>query len=465
MSAKDFSCTKPMGFYEAAIGQRNQNYYLSKFENFDAQGPGLHASWNWAAFFFTGFWALYRKMYGWFFAWWLIATVGTIFGKVPNSQIQSVVSLITLASWLGFSVCANSLYHHKIKKRIAATQKTNSVVPRVEKLSASGNAYAPTTPPANNAYAAALAEMEEGRLDKGVWARSFAESGGDESKAKAAYIKARAETFQNADVAVGAIKHDTASHPTAKSISSGVNMWVPIGLGGLTLLGVVAAITLPAYQDYTKRQTVAESSAPNAQQGQGRLPAPTAQVQSSFDGLIGKWKCQNQTRTDDRTREIEYRSDGKYFYNDSGIGATWKVLPGDILEMSDKGFSSSEKIIWKSSTEMLLRSTIVLDGEKSNTNDTMDCVKVASGEYTKRNAVVASQITSKPGFDTEGWTQDSTGSSEVGPWLDYSPSGTRYCRYADRTIQRLYPPGVRPDAEKANPFCVGDSTQFPDELR
>lgn len=282
MSAKDFSDTNPMDFYEAAIGERNQNYYLSKFENFDAQGPGLHVSWNWAAFFFTGFWALYRKMYGWFFAWWFIATVGAMFGKVPNSQIQAVVSLITLASWLGFSAYANSLYHHKIKKRIAATQKANSDVSGVRKFSASGGAYAPTTPPDNNAYAAALAEMEEGRLDKGVWARSFAESGGDESKAKAAYIKARAETFQNADVAVGAIKQDTASHPTTKSITSGVNIWVPIALGGLTLLGVVAAIVLPAYQDYTKRQT-ASAPVPVAQ-GKSE-PGPFSAAIEQYQGL------------------------------------------------------------------------------------------------------------------------------------------------------------------------------------
>lgn len=56
----------------------------------------------------------------------------------------------------------------------------------------------------NDAYAAALAEIEEGRLDKGVWARSFAESGGDESKAKALYIKARAESIQS-----GAVWQDT----------------------------------------------------------------------------------------------------------------------------------------------------------------------------------------------------------------------------------------------------------------
>lgn len=66
----EFSDAKPMGLYEAAIGEKNQGYYVAKFEDFDRRGPGLHASWNWAAFFFMGAWALYRKMYVWFFAWW-----------------------------------------------------------------------------------------------------------------------------------------------------------------------------------------------------------------------------------------------------------------------------------------------------------------------------------------------------------------------------------------------------------
>ena len=56
----------------------------------------------------------------------------------------------------------------------------------------------------NAAYAEALSEIEEGRVDKGVWARSFAESGGDGGKAKANYIKARAES-----IAVAAVRVNT----------------------------------------------------------------------------------------------------------------------------------------------------------------------------------------------------------------------------------------------------------------
>ena len=67
--------------------------------------------------------------------------------------------------------------------------------------------------------------------------------------------------------------------------------------------------------------------------------------------------------------------------------------------------------------------------------------------------------TTAPTYDTKGWTQESTQSTDIGPWLDYSPSGTRYYRGANRVIYRVFPPGVRSDAEAANPFGLGDSTE------
>jgi len=77
------------------------------------------------------------------------------------------------------------------------------------------------------------------------------------------------------------------------------------------------------------------------------------------------------------------------------------------------------------------------------------------------NENITAVDSAKPKYDDVGWTQESTGSKEIGPWLNYSPKGTRYCRYSDGVIQRLYPPGVKPNADKANPFCLGDSTSSP----
>lgn len=70
-----------------------------------------------------------------------------------------------------------------------------------------------------------------------------------------------------------------------------------------------------------------------------------------------------------------------------------------------------------------------------------------------------------PSFDVaEHWTQEKTGSQDKGPWLNHMPTGSRFCRMADGTIIAVFPPGVKPQAEKANPFCAMDSVASPDHL-
>jgi hypothetical protein len=68
---------------------------------------------------------------------------------------------------------------------------------------------------------------------------------------------------------------------------------------------------------------------------------------------------------------------------------------------------------------------------------------------------------SAPTYDTKGWTEESTNSTEVGPWLNYDPPGTRYYRDANNVIYRVFPPGAKPNAPAANPFGLGDSTERP----
>ena len=50
-------------YVEAAIGPRNTDYYLRKFERFGSSGG--YVSWNWPAFFVPLLWMLYRKMWLW----------------------------------------------------------------------------------------------------------------------------------------------------------------------------------------------------------------------------------------------------------------------------------------------------------------------------------------------------------------------------------------------------------------
>lgn len=64
-------------------------------------------------------------------------------------------------------------------------------------------------------------------------------------------------------------------------------------------------------------------------------------------------------------------------------------------------------------------------------------------------------------LNSKKWTQESTGSTEIGPWLYFSDPGTQYCRDSNRIIHRVYPPGIKPSASKADPDCVWESTELP----
>ena len=70
-----------------------------------------------------------------------------------------------------------------------------------------------------------------------------------------------------------------------------------------------------------------------------------------------------------------------------------------------------------------------------------------------------------PIFDPwKPYTQESTNSKEIGPWLNYLPQGTRFCKSNDGTIHKLYPPGVAPYANKVDPYCWTNSKLDPRNL-
>jgi hypothetical protein len=114
---------KTENLYEAYLGEKNSTYYLSKFKEFDQQGPSLKANWNWAAFFGFLTWALYRKMYGWFFALFGLYIVLTIINKALTQGGFYVISfLLWSVPIIGFGFFANSLYYRNVKKKIADAQ-------------------------------------------------------------------------------------------------------------------------------------------------------------------------------------------------------------------------------------------------------------------------------------------------------------------------------------------------------
>ncbi|MFZ4440686.1 MAG: DUF1566 domain-containing protein [Syntrophales bacterium] len=110
--------------YEAVLGEKNRIYYLVKFKEFDKRSLSLSqkkASWNWAAFFFNGTWALYRKMYGCFFAFLGIIIIS---GFVEKIGFPVLGFLFLVGPWIAFTIFANLLYYGFVKKKIAVAQRT-----------------------------------------------------------------------------------------------------------------------------------------------------------------------------------------------------------------------------------------------------------------------------------------------------------------------------------------------------
>jgi len=143
-------------------------------------------------------------------AWWIFWTVAHLvmmtIGKavLKSSSIEGLtLNQIVGIKELQIALCLISLsvaglwfvVAEKLTSRlVACLQKPAS------RVTSSSSAFVGDVRTGNDAYAGALAEIEEGRLDKGAWARAFADAGGDEPKAKALYIKARAGASANAEV-------------------------------------------------------------------------------------------------------------------------------------------------------------------------------------------------------------------------------------------------------------------------
>ncbi len=106
--------------YKAFLGGASENYYLEKFQEFDRHPPGMKAGWNWTAFFFGGGWAIYRKMYGWFFFFMEIVLLAGILQRVGAPAIGIAV---LSGSWIAFAIYANALYHAGVTKKIADAER------------------------------------------------------------------------------------------------------------------------------------------------------------------------------------------------------------------------------------------------------------------------------------------------------------------------------------------------------
>ena len=72
--------------FRAILGPKNQEYYLQRFEEYEANGKTT-IGWHWPAFFITFYWLLYRKM-------WLAALLYFILPYVCTSVLGLITSLL-----------------------------------------------------------------------------------------------------------------------------------------------------------------------------------------------------------------------------------------------------------------------------------------------------------------------------------------------------------------------------------
>jgi len=105
--------------YEAYLGDINSFYYSIRFSEFDKQPDQMKDSWNWAAFLGTQLWALYRKMYGWFIALFLINLFAGLFNFAGFNLVLGIMILIIS---IIFGFIANSLYYRNVRGKIADAQ-------------------------------------------------------------------------------------------------------------------------------------------------------------------------------------------------------------------------------------------------------------------------------------------------------------------------------------------------------
>lgn len=109
--------------YRAAVGDLNSEYYVEKFERFDEKGAGYTLSWNWSAFLFNVPWALYRKLYGWFFA---LLGVFVFAGILEKEGAKLAAGFIFWTVSIGFGFYANSIYYNRILGKISSFRATSS---------------------------------------------------------------------------------------------------------------------------------------------------------------------------------------------------------------------------------------------------------------------------------------------------------------------------------------------------
>ena len=96
--------------------QKNQMFYQEKFDRIIKTGD--KKTWNWAAFFLSIYWMLYRKMY--------LQAGGLFLLNFLVGCIPYIGWLLNIGIWIGVGMYSNSLYLDHIRKKLAEINMINS---------------------------------------------------------------------------------------------------------------------------------------------------------------------------------------------------------------------------------------------------------------------------------------------------------------------------------------------------
>lgn len=114
--------------YMLAIGDKNRDYYLRRFEEFDKEGTKF--GWHWPAFFCTFWWLMYRKMWGkaalYFFLPNVIAVVIGASAAVAPGFAALAYCAYLLALFVIPPLISNGGYYRHCQKVIASARNTSN---------------------------------------------------------------------------------------------------------------------------------------------------------------------------------------------------------------------------------------------------------------------------------------------------------------------------------------------------
>jgi len=122
------SAADPRELYALAIGDKNRDYYLRRFEEFDREGTKF--GWNWPAFFFTFWWLMYRKMWGKAALYFILpniiaAGIGASAAVAPGFAVFAYCAYL-LGLFVIPPLISNGGYYRHCQKLIASARNTSN---------------------------------------------------------------------------------------------------------------------------------------------------------------------------------------------------------------------------------------------------------------------------------------------------------------------------------------------------